>query len=142
LLLFNSSKTDSGMKAVFIALLVSLTPFVLSANPGSETIPPDLSTALGKGDVTTISSYFADKVEVKIDGESETLMKTDATSRVREFYTGNPATGFKAMSSDKTSEKPAMEVGELTTDKGTYRVYVEFSKEATKPQITALRFEK
>lgn len=131
------------MKVLLFFLAVSLSSVMLTAQPSVAPIPPDLTAAFEKGDVSTISSYFADKVELKLTDEAETLMKADATVRLREFFAAHPAKSFQVMPLPEGKEgKENYEKGVLITDTGKYSVHVYFTEpESNKRKIAALKFE-
>ena len=131
------------MKMSLFFLVVSLSPLFLTAQPSIAPIPPDLTAAFGKGDVSTISGYFADKVELKLTDESETLMKAEATTRLREFFAAHPAESFTVMPLPESKEKKQnYEAGVLITNEGKYKVHIFFAEpESNKRLITALKFK-
>jgi hypothetical protein len=76
-------------------------------------------------------------------GQNEgTLSKSEAETRLREFYASHAVKGFKPMhtGTSKTNES-TYNIGELTTDRGTYRVYIYFTQEGSKKMVTELRIE-
>jgi hypothetical protein len=102
----------------------------------------DLQTALGKGDVNALSSHFSNTVEVSILGREATLSKTEAATRLQGFYTDHPARGFRTVhrGTSKDSDSNYM-IGELSTDKGTYRVYIYFQQQGERRLVSELRIE-
>jgi hypothetical protein len=124
------------MKAGMVSLLFCL---VVSAMSGQS----DLYSALGKGDVAGISKYFDKEVELSILDREGLLNKEGAEARLREFFTSYPAKGYKPMhsGSSKTQES-TYSIGELTTEKGVFRVYVYFTRDAERRTVAELRFEK
>jgi hypothetical protein len=123
------------MKAGFVSVFLSLFIGVLQGQA-------DLNTALGKGDITAISGHLADKVELVIGNTDDILLKAEAVNRLKEFYAAHQAKGFRAMhtGTSKTQESNYA-IGELATDKGNYRVYIYFTQEAQRRQVTELRIE-
>ncbi len=120
-----------------VILAVSLFPlFIVAQSPG-RAVPADLNSALGTGDIVTLSGYFADELVIAIDGESKQVSKVDAVTRLRTFYGANPAKSFKQGSAAGSEVN-----GALTTANGEYKVHIQFADAADKRVITMLRFEK
>jgi hypothetical protein len=138
-----SSKIRFVMKVLLFFAMVSLIPLAGLAQPSVAPIPPDLTAAFGKGDVSTISSYFADNVVLKLSKESVTLVKADAAAQLREFFAAHPVKSFRVMPPQSGQEgKKNYETGELVTDSGKYTVHIQFTEpESNKQRITALKFE-
>ena len=124
------------MKKSFFILIISLSPFLSGAQA-------DLGTALGKGDVAGISAFLGEKIELTIGAKEEVLAKSAAQVRLREFYAAHVPKGFKMMHSGNSKTNDSnFQIGELTTDKGAFRVYLYFSEQASKRVVTEMRFEK
>jgi hypothetical protein len=124
-----------NMKASIVLLI---TAFAL----GSVSAQTDVTNALGKGDVTSLSEHLAEKVELSIGDKEELLLKSEVVSRLNAFYSTHPARGFKAMHSGNSKAKESnYTIGELLTDSGNYRVYIYFTQEGGKRMIAELRIE-
>lgn len=123
------------MKTTVVFLFVCLTAGVSQAQS-------ELTTALGKGDITVISSHFGDKLELTIGDKEELLTKSAAESRLREFYATHVPKGFKTMHAGnaKTNESNYA-IGELATDNGNFRVYIYYTQLGQKQVVAELRFE-
>lgn len=122
------------MKAVLVSLFICA---LFSSQAQTE-----LNTALSKGDVAQISAHFGNTVELSIGDHDGTLTKAEAENRLRDFYTTNVPRGFKPIHTGTSSGNDSTyNIGELTTDKRNFRVYIYFTQEGTKKQITELRFE-
>lgn len=75
------------------ALLTAQSAIMLSPK-ASTGIPTSLEMAIGKGDVPAIERYLASQVDISIDGKKESLSKSAASERLREFYKTHPAYGY------------------------------------------------
>jgi hypothetical protein len=123
------------MKRNYIIAIILLSPFMILAQS-------DLATALGKGDVMGISAHLGDKVELTIGSKEEVLAKSVVQVRLREFYASHAPKGFKMMHSGNSRGNDSnYQIGELTTDNGTYRVYMYFAQQGASRLVTELRFE-
>ncbi len=125
-----------------ITMKVGIVLFIVSFGFSALNAQTDLGSSLGKGDVAGISSHLGDKVELCIGEKEELLPKTDAVNRLRDFYATHVAKGFKAMHSgnSKTNESNYT-IGELLTDKGSFRVYIYFTQVGGKRVVAELRIE-
>jgi len=117
------------MKARILFFVVALIPLylaaqsaILSAPSVSKGIPTDLDMALGKGDVDAISGFLADKVEMTLLDETETVMKNAAIERLSEFYETNPPRGYHI----KSVVDGTRESGELVTLNGNFKVNITY----------------
>lgn len=123
------------MKMGIIILTVLLSPILTPAQG-------DLGTAIGKGDIATISSYLADRVELTIGTDEAMVSRSEAETKLRTFYAAHAPKGFKMMhSGNSKSQEANYNIGELSTDKGMFRVYLYFTQEGAKRVVTELRFE-
>jgi hypothetical protein len=130
------------MKTYLVILMISLSQVVISAQsailPSPSTgsgVKSSLAMSIGKGDVAAISESMADKVELSIAGEKETLARTDAAERLEEFYAAHPARGFIPMV--KNTERTE-EIGELSTENGDFKVFLQFTKRGSKRLISVM----
>ena len=123
------------MKTGLIAIFVTLSILALRAQPA-------LYEALGKGDVTGISAYFGNKVELTIGEKEAVISKEEAQAQLREFFAANPAKGYRAMHTGASKGNESnYTIGELATDTRTFRVYIYFTQEGDRRTIAELRFE-
>lgn len=124
------------MKAVVVFFFLCLTVSIIQAQT-------DLQAAIGKGDIAGISAFLGDKVDLTIGDTEEVLSKPEAEVRLREFYAVHLAKGYRSMhaGTSKNTES-TYTIGELTTDKGPYRVYLYFAQAGQKRVIEELRIEK
>ncbi len=74
-------------KILFVLSFLSLVSF---ANAGV----PEIFEAIGSGDITTLSSYFDENVEVYMEGNQEVLSKTEATEMIKNFLNRNKPKSF------------------------------------------------
>jgi len=123
------------MKAGFVFLFAYLVQGALVAQS-------DLNTALGKGNVGGITAYFGDKVELTIGDKEAQVTKAEAAARLSNFFENHIAKGYRQVhtGASKTNEANYT-IGELSTDKGTFRVYIYFTQQGQKQVIAELRIE-
>ncbi len=124
------------MKSVLFAFF--LVPFLAFTIDGL----PEITKALGSGDITAIERYLGDTVEISLDGNQETYNKQKAVELLRDFFGKNKPKGFtlnhKGMSKGKESEYC---IGDLKTATGTIKVYIYYKNSANGGIIEELRFD-
>lgn len=124
---------------LLILLLAPFTAWADQGNPGLEAI----KRAIGSGNVATLSSYFADNVEVSIAGADRLYPKSKAGEVVNSFFNANRPSGFKQVhqgASRINSDQYC--IGNLTTQSGTFRVYIYVKNMGDAVKIQELRFDK
>jgi hypothetical protein len=124
------------MKAGFALLLIGMW---IGALQGQS----DLNTALGKGDLGVIAGHLADKLELAVGDTDMIVPKSDAITRLKEFYAAHQAKGFRSVHAGTSKTNASnYSIGELITDQGVYRVYIYLTQEGQKRLVTELRIEK
>ena len=123
------------MKASFVFVFAYLVQGALMAQS-------DLNTALGKGDVNGITAYFGEKVELTISDKEAQVTKAEAAARLQNFFANHAAKGYRQVhtGTSKTNEANYT-IGELSTDSGTFRVYIYYTQQGQKQVVAELRIE-
>jgi hypothetical protein len=128
------------MKTALLVLI--FTPFLAWAdqgNPGLEVI----RRAIGSGDVATLTGYFADNVEISIEGAERLYPKSRAGDVVRSFFQTNKPSGFKQVHQGSSRENSDQYcIGNLSSSTGEYRVYIYLRTTGDTVRIQELRFDK
>lgn len=124
------------MKAVVVFFFLGMTAGMLQAQA-------DLQGALGKGDIAVISVHLGAQVDLTIGDKEELLSKAETESRLKDFYSLYQPKGYRQVhaGSSKNTES-TYTIGELSTDKGLFRVYLYFTQSGPKRVIEELRIEK
>ena len=124
---------------LFILLFVPFLSWADQGNPGLEAI----KRAIGAGDVASLSSYFADNVEVSIAGTEKVYPKAKAGDVVKAFFNTNKPSGFKQVHQGASRESSDQYcIGNLSTTAGNYRVYIYVKDTGDAVKIQELRFDK
>jgi|SRR5690606_30910443 len=114
------------MKKILACILVGL---LLFAPATGQPELDNVSKALHLGDVTNIARYFENLVEVSISNEQSTYSKTQAERVLDNFFTKNKVRDFVVKhKGNSESSNLLFLIGDLSTDKGEYRVYLMFKK--------------
>jgi len=99
----------------------------------------NISKALGKGDVETLSKFFDEDVE--IDGDF--FDKGEARDKVKKFFSKYPAKSFSMIHQGTSKgEDSKYFIGNLKAGTNTFRVYVYMKIDNNQPRIQELRFDR
>lgn len=97
--------------------------------------------ALSKGDAVAIGSFFDNTVELVLPGVDDILPKAQARQKLATFFKAHPAQAFaRVHEGTSTGEDGAYVIGTLTTESGTFRVYV-YGRGPGTPLVQELRIE-
>ena len=120
-----------------LLLVIMMAIFSISATGQSE-----IYTALSKGDVNALQTHLDSKVELCIFNKEDVFDRPDAVVLLKEFFGKHKVQGFKQMHSGASKGLESnYAIGQLTTDKGTFRVYMYFDTRNDKRTIQELRIE-
>ncbi|HUM96457.1 MAG TPA: DUF4783 domain-containing protein [Chitinophagaceae bacterium] len=127
------------MKTKFTTLAIALS-FVLSAfaQPGTEI--DKVVASLKTGNVTELSKYFDDYVQLTLPGESDSYSKAQAVQIVKDFFANNNVSSFELK---HKGEAPSGHycIGTLQTTNGNYRTNVFMKTKNNKEVIREIRFQ-
>lgn len=102
----------------------------------------DIYTALSKGDVAALEQHLDNQVELCIFDKEDVFTRQDATRMLKNFFAEHAVKGYKEMHSGASKGRDSnYAIGQLATDKGTFRVYLYFDKRDDKRIIQELRIE-
>ncbi len=124
--------------SVYILTVVIFLCFIGSA---SGQIPRNISVAIKAGNSASLSDHFNENIELTILEKEGIYSRTQAEQIVKDFFAANNPKVFNLLhEGGKGSAHYA--IGELTTDKGTYRVYFLIKMINNQSYINQLRIEK
>ncbi|MFK7935297.1 MAG: DUF4783 domain-containing protein [Saprospiraceae bacterium] len=107
------------MKSLLFVLL--LAPAFLANDLNINSI----SNAISRGDADTLGEYFAGNVELAIAGDEGSYSKTEAIQIVKKFFSTVSPKGFSQVHAGASKGNGSKYcIGDMTTSKGTYRVYI------------------
>lgn len=129
------------MKQRFVKQALITLSLVFTMLFGSAQIPDELLTSLKTGNAATLSGYFNQNIELFVLDQDDVYSKAQAQQIVSNFFSQYKATGFSIIhQSGKEDTKYA--IGNLTTNKGSFRVSFLIKNEDGRPVIHQLRIEK
>ena len=107
----------------------------------SQTVPADLSKAIGQGNATAMSAWFHQSLEMTILEDEYECSKNQATRILESFFKSHKPTGF-SISFEGAKEESKYAIGTLTTSNGSFRVNMFFLNKEGKRLVYYLSIEK
>ena len=126
------------MNTFFLLACTLFLPFSVAEQPAKLDA---VVAALSKGDAKSVSSFFDNTVELVLPGVDDILPKRAAERQLIAFFEANPAKAFaRVHGGTSTGEDGAYVIGTLTTETGSFRVYL-YGRGADTPIVQELRIE-
>lgn len=129
------------MKTIKLVLLSFL---MLCALPHvaaqSSEVPPEIISALDKGDAGKLSAYLNTNVELVVGNKNDVFSKQQASGIITDFFRTNKVSSFQLLHKGN-KEVTSFAIGEIKTNTGNYRVYVLTRKSGNQTVIQQLRIE-
>ena len=102
-----------------------------------------ITSAINKGDLTTLSSYMDDTVEVTLLEDGDIYLKKEAVDKLKNFFNKYPSTSFQAVHKGFSESRGSLYcIGDLKTKQENFRVFLYIKVENEQYFIQELRFEK
>ena len=102
-----------------------------------------IEKALRSGDAGYITSQMASQVEVCVPNDEGTYPKSKASALLESFFKSHTVTGYENMHSGESRDKTSnFTIGKLTTNKGSFRVYVLYVNEGGAEVVQEICIEK
>lgn len=109
---------------------------------GGVSAQSEIQQAFQQGKAELLSPYLSNEIELCIGNKEQTLAKAKAIQDIQTFFSSSPVKSFKAMHSGGAEDQStSYYIGNLTTEKGEYRVYVYYKKPGGKLLIQEIRIE-
>lgn len=124
------------MRNLFIVLFVffSLSLFALP-------LPTSIITALKSGNSSELAKYMEASIDLSIPGNEGAFSKSQSELILKNFFIKNQPTAFKVMHSGDSKNNTHFSIGNLTTSKGNFRVYILYKETGAVVTIIELRIE-
>jgi len=117
-----------------------LSSVVLISGRG-QTVPQELTEAIGKGNANKMAAFFHQSLEMTILEKDYMASKNQATRIMENFFKNNPPTSF-TISFEGTKEKSKYAIGSLKTKEANFRVNMFFLNRQEERLIYYLSIEK
>ncbi len=129
------------MKRINFKKIVFAIVFVFAGLQLFAQIPDEVVLSLKTGNASSLSEYFNQNIEMVVLEQDDVYSKAQAQQIVTNFFNQYKAQGFSIIhQGGKEGAKYA--IGNLTTNKGTFRVYFLLKNDGNKSYIHQLRIEK
>lgn len=103
----------------------------------------DVCRAIGGGNVTELSAIMDAEVELSILDREDLYSKAEAASALKDFFSTFTPTSFgKVHQGASKSNDAEYCIGTLTTNKGSFRVYIYVAKTASGVLLQELKFDR
>lgn len=129
------------MRGIIYKSLVIGIMFVFLAIRLVAQIPDDVITSFKTGNASTLSVYFNQNIEMVVLEHDDVFSKAQAQQIVSNFFSQNKAQEFSVIHQGG-KEGARYAIGNLITNKGTFRVYFLLKNAGNKSYIHQLRIEK
>lgn len=125
------------MKTIIFCVLASSLPIISGLNVA------EITRAISRGDAEGISSYFDESVELAILNDEDVYNKSAAAKKLKAFFTQYPPKGYSQVHRGTSKSKDSVYcIGNLTTDKAVFRVYIYMRVNGEQHLIQEVRFDK
>lgn len=130
------------MKALLLTFLfASLLPAV-SRPQGTVTIN-DITAAIGSGNVAQLMSYVDAELELSILDREDLYAKNTASGELTKFFRSfTPASFNQVHQGSSKADDAEYVIGNLSTNKGNFRVYIYVAKRGNSVVLQELRFDR
>ena len=124
------------MQNLLLGIFLS-TSLLFDATP----ISSDLIAAFKSGDAEGIANYFDTSVDLSIPGDEGVYSSIQAKLVLKTFFLKNKPTDFTVVHNGDSKNNSHYSICNLTTQKGTYRVYILYKEVAKKVTILELKID-
>jgi hypothetical protein len=122
--------------------LLFLFPFwamIASDNPNLASI----TKAISNGDATTVGTYMDANVEMSLLGKQDLYNKSQAIQVLNDFFGKNKPRTFNAgHAGSSKGNNSHYTTGDLTTNSGNFKVYLDYNTDGDKVILKEIRIEK
>lgn len=123
-----------------IAVLVFTACTVAATAQGQTNVPAGISVALKAGNAAELSKYMNSTVELLLLDKEDFYKKNVAETILKDFFSNYPATDFVIRHQGANSDAQYA-IGNLKTEKGSFRVYFLLKKVDQELLIHQIRIE-
>lgn len=130
-----------GAGVIFTAFTVPAHPkpaveYVVVAGPFEQVV-----AAIKAGDVSGLTPYLDNTIEINITGKSSSYSKTQAEVILKEFFSKNQVKTFDLVHQGEGGGGSRFGIGNMNTASGAFRTYFLLQKKGSGMVLNELRFE-
>jgi len=129
----------SAIKRLLFTLFF-ISGFIIFSNQLQAQVPDEIVQSFKTGDSKTLSGYFNENVEMVVLENDNVYSKAQAQQIVSKFFNNNSPENFNVIHQGG-KEGAQYVIGNLVTNKGSFRVYFLLKKNNGKDYIHQLRIE-
>jgi len=129
----------SAIKRLLFTLFF-ISGFIIFSNQLKAQVPDEIIQSFKTGDSKTLSGYFNENVEMVVLENDNVYSKAQAQQIVNKFFNNNSPESFNVIHQGG-KEGAQYVIGNLGTNKGSFRVYFLLKKNGGKDYIHQLRIE-
>lgn len=115
--------------------------FVFAFLFGSPSISNDLTNAIKSGNSQKVATFFGKSVDLSTPNDEGVYSKMQAQLILKTFFLKNKPTDFKVVHNGDSKNNSHYSIGNLTTLKAKFRVYILYTKEDNKTTVLELKIE-
>ena len=127
-------------KKIFFITLIAVSLLTISSKQTAAQIPDEIIQSLKSGDSKTLSNYFNQNIELVVLDDDNVCSKAQAQQIVGKFFSNNSPESFSIIHQGG-KEGAQYVIGNLVTNKGSFRIYFLLKKSGGKDYIHQLRIE-
>ena len=121
------------MKYLIIAFFIIPSLFLTPANLS------EITNAISSGNANALGQHFSSSVEISILNQADIYNKTEAIQVIKKFFGQYRPQSFSQVHKGSSPGNSQYCIGNMTTSKGSFRVYIYLSKSGS---IDEMRFDK
>jgi hypothetical protein len=126
-------KTLAGLAVVALSLFLNSFRPIFSLD--------DVATAIRSGDVSNLSPYLDNRVDITLPTKSDTYSRNQAEMIIRDFFSTNGVKNFQIKQRGEQGAGTLYCVGELQTQNGNFRTMLFLKQKGDKQYLQELRFQ-
>jgi hypothetical protein len=127
------------LPAMLVFFLLAINLCVYSQ---SDKIPPEIITAISKGNVNELANHFNNTIDLNIPGHDTPCSKKQAAQILKRFFENHPVKNFKSDHQGTSHDGSVYLIGTLKTlDDKNFRVYMLIKTREGAKLIQQLQFD-
>jgi hypothetical protein len=116
---------------------------LLAMSPTENASLEQITQAISSGNASALGAYFDSNVEIAVLDEEDVYSKNQAVKVVQNFFNKNKPTSFSQVHQGTSKGNDSKYcIGNMSTEGGTFRVYVYMKTNGGNYLIQELRFDK
>lgn len=128
-------------KVMRLSTILTFSILFLSLTISAQSVE-QVKTAFASGNVTLLSGYFGEEVEISMNRKQDVLSGEEAKTEMKSFFAKHPPVSFSNVHKGASGKNgTGYFTGDLQTSKGVFRVFVYFEKADQNMWIKEIRID-